>query len=106
MPRPGARCRSPRRRPAAPQSGARASRGSFPTASSASKVLQVPRGTRVIVLENDHTSPVLEWHARAQAGGFVVDTVKQPSDGDWTSAVLAAIERAGVPPVALASISS
>jgi selenocysteine lyase/cysteine desulfurase len=74
--------------------------------STAGKVLQVPRGTRVIVLENDHTSPVLEWHARAQAGGFVVDTVKQPSDGDWTSAVLAAIERAGVPPVALASISS
>jgi len=74
--------------------------------STAGKVLQVPRGTRVIVLENDHTSPVLEWHARAQAGGFVVDTVKQPSDGDWTSAVLTAIERAGVPPVALASISS
>jgi selenocysteine lyase/cysteine desulfurase len=74
--------------------------------STAGKVLQVPRGTRVIVLENDHTSPVLEWHARAQAGGFVVDTVKQPSDGDWTSTVLTAIERAGVPPVALASISS
>ena len=74
--------------------------------STAGKVLQLPRGTRVIVLENDHTSPVLEWHARAEPGGFVVDTVKQPSDGDWTSAVLAAIERAGSAPVSLASISS
>jgi selenocysteine lyase/cysteine desulfurase len=74
--------------------------------STAGKVLNLPRGTRVIVLENDHTSPVLEWHGRAQLGGFTVDTVKQPSDGDWTSAVLEAIERAGAAPVSLASISS
>jgi selenocysteine lyase/cysteine desulfurase len=74
--------------------------------STAGKVLQIPRGTRVIVLENDHTSPVLEWHSRAQAAGFTVDTVKQPGDGDWNSAVLSTIERAGAPPVALASISS
>ncbi|TMJ31458.1 MAG: aminotransferase class V-fold PLP-dependent enzyme [Alphaproteobacteria bacterium] len=74
--------------------------------STAGKVLVVPRGSRVIVLENDHTSPVLEWLGRAQAGGFTVDTVKQPGDGDWTSAVLAAIDKAGAPPVALASISS
>ena len=74
--------------------------------STAGKVLVLPRGTRVIVLENDHTSPVLEWHARAAAGGYTVDTVKQPADGDWTSAVLEAIERVGVAPVSLASISS
>ncbi len=74
--------------------------------STAGKVLSLPRGTRVIVLENDHTSPVLEWMGRAQAGGFTVDTVKQPGDGDWTSAVLEAIERAGAAPVSLASISS
>jgi len=42
---------------------------------------------------------------RADAQGFTVDTVKQPADGDWTSAVLEAIERKGAP-VALASISS
>ncbi|VIO76909.1 Isopenicillin N epimerase [Bradyrhizobium ivorense] len=70
------------------------------------KVLTIPRGTRVIVLENDHSSPVLEWHGRAEAQGFVVETVRQPADGDWTSAVLAAIERPGAPPVGLASISS
>ena len=56
--------------------------------STAGKVLPIPRGSRVIVLENDHTSPVLEWIGRAEAGGFTVDTVKQPTDGDWTSAVL------------------
>ena len=74
--------------------------------STAGKVLPIPRGSRVIVLENDHTSPVLEWIGRAEAGGFTVDTVRQPSDGDWTSAVLDTIERKGAPPVALASISS
>jgi selenocysteine lyase/cysteine desulfurase len=72
----------------------------------AAKLLTIPRGTRVIVLEDDHSSPVLEWHSRAEAQGFTVETVKRPGDGDWTSAVLAAIERSGAPPVSLASISS
>jgi len=72
----------------------------------AAKLLTVERGTRVIVLEDDHSSPVLEWRARAEAQGFSVDTVQYPGDGDWTSVVLAAIERPGAPPVGLASISS
>ena len=72
----------------------------------AAKLVTIPRGTRVIVLESDHSSPVLEWHARAEAQGFAVETVPQPGDGDWTSAVLAAIERSGAAPVSLASISS
>ena len=72
----------------------------------AAKLLTISRGTRVIVLEDDHSSPVLEWHSRAEAQGFTVETVKRPGDGDWTSAVLAAIERSGAPPVSLASISS
>jgi selenocysteine lyase/cysteine desulfurase len=72
----------------------------------AAKVLTIERGTRVIVLENDHSSPVLEWQARADAQGFVVETVRQPDDADWTAAILAAIERSGAPPVGLASISS
>src|SRR5205085_10029138 len=49
--------------------------------------------------------PVLEWHSRAEAQVFTVEPVKRPDDGDWTSAVLAAIERSGAP-VSLASISS
>lgn len=72
----------------------------------AAKLLTIARGTRVIVLESDHSSPVLEWHARAQAQGFAVETVRRPDDGDWTAAVLAAIERSGAAPVSLASISS
>ena len=72
----------------------------------AAKILTIERGTRVIVLENDHSSPVLEWQTRADAQGFAVETVSRPEDGDWTSAVLAAIERSGAPPISLASISS
>jgi selenocysteine lyase/cysteine desulfurase len=72
----------------------------------AAKLLTLPRGARVLVLENDHSSPVLEWQARADAQAFTIETIRQPEDGDWTSAVLAAIERPGAPPVGLASISS
>ena len=72
----------------------------------AGKLLTIHRGFRVLVLENDHTSPVLEWMSRARAQDFIVETVAQPADGDWTSAVLAAIERPGAAPLSLASISS
>jgi selenocysteine lyase/cysteine desulfurase len=72
----------------------------------AAKILKIERGTRVIVLEDDHSSPVLEWHARAEAQGFTVETIRRPEDGDWSSAVLSAIERSGAAPVGLASISS
>jgi selenocysteine lyase/cysteine desulfurase len=58
------------------------------------------------VLQDDHTSPVLEWMSRAETGGYTVEAVKQPADGDWTSAVLEAIERPGAAPLALVSISS
>jgi selenocysteine lyase/cysteine desulfurase len=72
----------------------------------AAKLLSIPRGARVLVLENDHSSPVLEWQVRALEQGFTVETIRQADDGDWTQAVLSAIERQGAPPVALASISS
>jgi selenocysteine lyase/cysteine desulfurase len=74
--------------------------------STAGKVLSIARGSRVLVLQDDHTSPVLEWMSRAAEGGFAVDTVKQPSDGDWTSAVLEAMARPGAAALALVSISS
>lgn len=72
----------------------------------AAKLFTPGRGTRVLVLENDHSSPVLEWRARAEAQGFSVETIGQPDDADWTSGVLESIERSGAPPVSLASISS
>jgi selenocysteine lyase/cysteine desulfurase len=72
----------------------------------AGKFLRPAAGSRVLVIEDDHASPVLEWHARAPAGGFVVEAVaRAPGDG-WTQALLAAIARPGAAPVALASISS
>jgi selenocysteine lyase/cysteine desulfurase len=72
----------------------------------AAKLLTIANGARVLVLENDHSSPVLEWRTRADAQAFTIETIAQPDDGDWTSAVLAAIERPGAAPVGLASISS
>jgi selenocysteine lyase/cysteine desulfurase len=72
----------------------------------AAGLFTIPRGGRVIVLENDHSSPVLEWRLRSEQQGFVVETILEPGDGDWTSAILAAIERPNAAPVGLASISS
>jgi len=72
----------------------------------AGKILQVPRGARVLLLENDHTSPMLEWIGRAEAQGFTVDIVPQPADADWTQALMTAIERPDAAPIGLASISS
>lgn len=74
--------------------------------STAGKILPVAKGARILVLENDHTSPVLEWMTRAADGGFTIETVSQPDDNDWTSAVLAAIARPDAAPLALLSISS
>lgn len=72
----------------------------------AAKILPVPAGSRVLVLADDHSSPVLEWLQRAPAGGFTVEVVARPADADWTAAVLAAIARPGAAPLALASLSS
>jgi selenocysteine lyase/cysteine desulfurase len=72
----------------------------------AGKALSVPTGSRVLLLQDDHSSPVLEWLTRAAEQGFTVETVQRPSDGDWTAALLATIERRGAAPVGLASISS
>lgn len=71
----------------------------------AAKSLKVPRGSRVLVLAEDHSSPVLEWMVRAPDQGFTVETVPHPADGDWTAALLTAIARPGAP-VGLASIAS
>ncbi|NJO24477.1 MAG: aminotransferase class V-fold PLP-dependent enzyme [Sphingomonadales bacterium] len=72
----------------------------------AAKVLSVAAGSRVLVLSDDHSSPVLEWLSRADAQGFTVEAVPRPGSGDWTEALLDAIVRPGAAPIALASISS
>ena len=72
----------------------------------AGKVLAVPAGSRVLLLQDDHSSPVLEWHSRATAQNFTMEIVPSPDDGDWTAALLNAIARKDAPPVGMASISS
>jgi len=71
----------------------------------AGKLLKLPAGSRVLLLQDDHSSPVLEWMVRAPAQDFTVELVARPQDGDWTASLLAAIARPGAP-VGLASISS
>jgi selenocysteine lyase/cysteine desulfurase len=73
---------------------------------SAAKIFAVPKGARVLVLQDDHSSAVLEWMTRARAAGFTVEAVRRPPDCDWTATLLEAIERPGAAPLALASISS
>lgn len=72
----------------------------------AAKILPVAAGSRILVIEEDHSSPVLEWMTRAERGEFEVEVVPRPHDGSWTEALLAAIERIDAKPIALASISS
>ena len=74
----------------------------------AGKVLTVPcRQSRVLLLEDDHSSPVLEWLGRADAQGFIVERASRARTmATGPRRLLAAIERPGAPPVGMASISS
>jgi selenocysteine lyase/cysteine desulfurase len=72
----------------------------------AAKLLKIAHGTRVLVLADDHSSPVLEWMSRAEAQGFTVEVVQRQGNGGWTEAVVQSIARPGAAPVALASMSS
>src|SRR5258708_26941642 len=56
----------------------------------AAKVLTVPRGSPVLLLQEAHSSPVLEWLNRAAAQVSTVETVSRPVGGDWTAAVRSA----------------
>lgn len=71
----------------------------------AGKNFTPPAGSRVLVFEDDHSSPVLEWLTRAPAQGFTVETVRRPADGDWTAAMEEAIAKPGAP-ISIASISN
>jgi selenocysteine lyase/cysteine desulfurase len=72
----------------------------------AAKLLPVPAGSRVLVIEEDHSSPVLEWMTRSERGEFEVEVVPRPQTASWTEALLGAIDRRDAKPIALASISS
>jgi selenocysteine lyase/cysteine desulfurase len=72
----------------------------------AAKGLVLPTSSRVLVPQDDHSSPTLEWMTRAAAGKFEVEAVQRPVDGDWTRAVIDTIQRRGAAPVAFASLPS
>jgi selenocysteine lyase/cysteine desulfurase len=72
----------------------------------AAKLLTVPARSRVLVLADDHSSPVLEWITRAEAQGFTVETLQRPANGDRTAGLLEAIAKPGAGPVVLVSVSS
>ncbi|MDP9405704.1 MAG: aminotransferase class V-fold PLP-dependent enzyme, partial [Actinomycetota bacterium] len=56
--------------------------------------LPVAAGEAVVILAEQYPSNVYVWRdAVARAGGRLV-TVARPSDGDWTPAVLAAVDEA------------
>lgn len=68
----------------------------------AASTLLAVRGARVVRLAGEHPSNVLPWVAMA-ARGCVEEIVTEPANGDWTSAVLEAIERPGAAPLAVAA---
>ena len=74
--------------------------------STAAKILDLPAGSKILALDNDHSSPVLEWMTRPAGQELRVEFVKPDESRDWTSAVLDHLERAKGDPPALLSISS
>ncbi|MGH6944761.1 MAG: aminotransferase class V-fold PLP-dependent enzyme [Geminicoccaceae bacterium] len=50
-------------------------------------------GDRILVLEDQFPSNVYTWRALAERTGAEVLTVMRPRDGDWTGAVLAALDQ-------------
>ena len=74
--------------------------------STAAKILDLPKGSRVIVMDNDHSSPVLEWMAQREDRALNVEMVAPGADHDWTAALLEALAAPGRPDPALLSISS
>lgn len=59
----------------------------------AAKNLPVRSGQTLLVLEEQFPSNVYSWRRLASQTGASVQTVGRPANGDWTSAVLEAIDR-------------
>lgn len=54
--------------------------------------LHAGEGRKVVVLADQFPSNVYAWRVLVQRTGGTVDPVRRPDDGDWTSAVLAAVD--------------
>jgi len=49
-------------------------------------------GDRILLLAEEFPSNVLPWRRAAEASGAAIETVPVPADGDWTTAVLEALQ--------------
>ena len=59
----------------------------------AARNLPVAAGQKIVLLQEQFPSNVYAWRRRALESGAVLVTVDRPRDSDWTSALLAAIDR-------------
>lgn len=57
----------------------------------------VPAGSAIVLMENEHPSHRYIWHELAQRSGAEIAIVPQPSDGDWTSAIVSTIRDSSRP---------
>tara|TARA_R110002096_G_scaffold309403_4_gene504026 strand:- start:57653 stop:58786 length:1134 start_codon:yes stop_codon:yes gene_type:complete len=58
----------------------------------AAKNIKVTAGQKIVVMADQFPSNVYPWRELAEEKGAVIETVSWPSDGDWTAALLAAID--------------
>jgi len=58
----------------------------------AAKNIVVTAGQKIVVMADQFPSNVYPWKELAEEKGAVIETVDWPSDGDWTGALLTAID--------------
>jgi selenocysteine lyase/cysteine desulfurase len=67
--------------------------------------IELERGTRVLVMEGEHSSMLLGFEKLALDRGAILDIVRQPSDHDWLSAIQERIDAKGEAPIGLAALT-
>ena len=67
--------------------------------------LSIPAGTRILLLEGEHSSLNLALVRFARSSGTHLDVVARPKDGDWTRAVLARVDVPDAPAIGLAALT-
>jgi selenocysteine lyase/cysteine desulfurase len=63
----------------------------------AAKNVPVPEGSAIVMMDNEHPSHRYVWHELAESRNAVVRTIPRPADGNWTPAIVAAIQDSNRP---------
>jgi selenocysteine lyase/cysteine desulfurase len=71
----------------------------------AARNIALPAGSRLLRVQDEFPSLSLIWDRLAAEAGAACEVVPRPADGDWTRAVLEAINRPGAPSLALACLT-